>query len=276
MSYENPQIPDGINVGRESPLLEFLRLAAGLAVCLLLLSVVLYVAGGWLARQLPFKYEARLAGETAMDAWLDTRTGDAEGARVRDALQDLADQLAVKMALPAGMRPHLHYSLRDEPNAFAGLGGHVAVTRGLYRLMPSENALAMVLAHEIAHLRARDPIAAVGGGSSLLLVTALLTGNANPLGGAVAGLVQRGYSRRAEARADDAAVAALRQLYGHAGGAAAVFEALRDAHAGRGGALPGWLSTHPLDDERIARLRAAAAGWDAQRQPLRGVPVPPN
>ncbi len=273
MSYENPQIPDGINVGRESPLLEFLRLAAGLALLLAALSVLLYFAGGWLARQLPFKYEARLAGATTMDAWLDTDTGDVKGARVRDELQRLADQLAAKMALPEGMTPQLHYSLRDEPNAFAGLGGHIAVTRGLYRLMPSENALAMVLAHELAHLRARDPIAAVGGGSSLLLVTALLTGNATPLGGAVAGLVQRGYSRRAEAQADDTAVAALRLRYGHAGGAAAVFEALRDAHAAQGGQLPGWLSTHPLDEARIARLREAAADWDVQRQPLRPLPV---
>ena len=59
------------------------------------------------------------------------------------------------------------------PNAFATLGGHIAVTSGLYRRMPSENALALVLAHEIAHVSARDPISALGGSATLALLVAL-------------------------------------------------------------------------------------------------------
>ena len=33
MSYENPDVPHEVNVGREDPLVEFVRLLAGIALC---------------------------------------------------------------------------------------------------------------------------------------------------------------------------------------------------------------------------------------------------
>lgn len=275
MSYENPQLPEGINVSRDPVLLEFLRLLAGLAVLVLAFSAVLYVAGGWLARQLPFALEKAWVGERPFDAWPGAAAPATGHAAVEAYLQTLAEQLAAPLQLPPAMPPRLHYLDAAEPNAFAGLGGHVAVTRGLYERMPSENALALVLAHELAHLRARDPIAAIGSGSTLVLVMALLSGDAGGLGTALAALVQRGYSRGAETRADTAAIAALRQQYGHAGGGAAVFEVLQRYRAEHGAEVPTLLSTHPFDEARIRRLRAAAAGWDPQRQPLRPLALPP-
>jgi beta-barrel assembly-enhancing protease len=173
------------------------------------------------------------------------------------------------MDLPQGMRPVVHWSDTDVPNAFATLGGHLVVTRGLYERMPSENALAMVLAHELAHLRGRDPISAVGGTASLAVLLALLGGDAEQLLPHVAQAVQLGYSRRAERRADEAALAAVTARYGHAGGAAAVFEVLAGYAGPLRDATPTLLSTHPADEERIERLRQAAQDWNPQLQPLR-------
>lgn len=272
MSYENPDLPQDVNVGRDHPLPEFLRLAAGLAVVVVALSALLYVAGGWLARLIPFETESGWVGARVLGV-------DPNEVRPDDSLQTylqtLSDRLAAQMALPEGMRIRVHVVDEPVPNAFASLGGHVAVTRGLYERMSSENALALVLAHEIAHVRARDPIAGLGGGTLLAVAQALLTGNASGMSAAFASVVQRGYSRRAEAQADEAAVAALRAVYGHAGGGAAVFETLSDYRRTHGGEAPSLLSTHPLDADRIARLRAAAEGWDAQRQPLQPLAVPP-
>ncbi|HEY9182159.1 MAG TPA: M48 family metallopeptidase, partial [Gammaproteobacteria bacterium] len=160
------------------------------------------------------------------------------------------------------------------PNAFATLGGHIVVTSELYRLMPSENALAMVLAHEIAHVKARDPISALGSGASLALVFAFVSGEADGLAPQIAGLVQLGYSRSVERRADLEAVAALRAHYGHAGGGASLFEVLAQQHDPVSGAVPTFLSTHPADAERIDELKRAAADWDPSRQPLAPVRVP--
>ena len=80
------------------------------------------------------------------------------------------------------MTIQVHYTDLDVPNAFATLGGHIIVTSGLYRRMPSENALAMVIGHEIGHVKARDPISAVGGAVILSLPLAVLSGQGDALG----------------------------------------------------------------------------------------------
>ncbi len=272
MSYENPPIPEGINVGRENPLLEFARLAAGLAIVLAAISALLYFAGGTLARRIPFSTERDWVG----DRLLGIRAGQAAEATpstLENYLQELILRVAGAMDLPADMQVQAHYVASDVPNAFASLGGHIAVTRGLYERMTSENALALVLAHEVAHVRARDPIAALGGGAAMMVVVTWITGNTGSLASAFAGVVQRGYSRSAEARADEAAVAALRKLYGHAGGGSEVFEKLAAYREQHGMEMPSLLSTHPLDADRIARLRQAAASWNPSTQPLQPLRV---
>ena len=269
MSYENPEVPHHVNVARDNPLIEFARLAAGLAVAVALASAGLFVSGGWLATRIPFAVERRLVGDNVLGFVL-TPVTSADGQAVERYLQRLVDDLSVRMSLPADMAIRAHYADLDVPNAFATLGGHVVVTSGLYRRAPSENALAMVVAHEIGHVVARDPISAVGGGATLALALGLLSGNVGGLAPHVAEVVRLGYSRGAEARADEAAIAALRALYGHAGGAAALFEILAEEKPDA--VVPGsWslLSTHPADAERIARLKAAAADWDAAATPLR-------
>lgn len=272
MSYENPQVPHEVNVSRESVLSEFVRLALGLALAVFAVAAALYFGGGALARFIPYSAEQRWVGERVL-APVESNTEPAAIAAVEAYLQRLADDLAQHMDLPPGMRPVVHWSDAVAPNAFATLGGHVVLTRGLYARMPSENALAMVVAHELAHLRERDPISALGGSATLVLGLVLLGGDVDMLVPHVAQAVQLGYSRRAERNADVAAVRAVMARYGHAGGTAAVFEIFqRNASTARN-ATPTLLSTHPADEERIARLRDAASGWDPVAQPLQPLRV---
>jgi predicted Zn-dependent protease len=49
----------------------------------------------------------------------------------------------------------------DEINAFATSGGHIFVTRGLINCAGSEDALAAVLAHEVAHIQLQHGIKAI-------------------------------------------------------------------------------------------------------------------
>lgn len=275
MSYENPQVPHEVNVSRESVLAEFVRLSLGLLVVAILVLATLYFVGGRLAKFVPYSMEQRWVGERVLAPFgVDSDAkGKPDSEDVRAYLQRLTDDLARRMDLPHGMRPVVHWDDTDVPNAFATLGGHVIVTRGLYERMPSENALAMVLAHELAHLRERDPISAVGGSASLALVLVLLGGDVGQLVPHVATAVQLGYSRSAERRADAAAIGAVVAKYGHAGGAAAVFEVLASYGGKTQGSVPTLLSTHPADDERIASLRRAAEGWNAARQPLQPIAI---
>ncbi|GHV95760.1 hypothetical protein AGMMS50293_20800 [Spirochaetia bacterium] len=49
----------------------------------------------------------------------------------------------------------------DEINAFATPGGHIFITRGLVTTTASEDALAAVIAHEIAHIQMRHSVKAI-------------------------------------------------------------------------------------------------------------------
>jgi predicted Zn-dependent protease len=77
-------------------------------------------------------------------------------------------------------------------------------------------------------------------------------------------LLLRGFSRDAERLADRKALAAVAALYGHAAGAATIFEVFLDEADRTGtGEPPEFLSTHPLSAERIGALNALARqrGW---------------
>jgi predicted Zn-dependent protease len=273
VSYENPDVPHEVNVSREHPLAEFLRLLAGLGIVVVAVTVVLYLTAGWIARLVPFATERSWVGDRVLGLEV-IPPSSAEHAAIETYLQTLSGDLAAVMDLPESMVAQVHYTELGVPNAFATLGGHIVVTSGLYRLMPSENALAMVLAHEIAHVKRRDPIAALGGGASVALALALVSGEADGLVPQLATVVALGYSRSTEARADEEALAALVARYGHAGGAASVFEVLAHHKDAMTSTVPSFLSTHPADDERIASLARAAEGWQRARMPLVPLAIP--
>jgi len=229
-------------------------IAAALAVAFALLA-------GWLAPRVPFEFETRLAGSFAGDV--------GTGGEVESYLQGLAGRLAKSEQLPDGMVIKVHY--RDEPvvNAFATLGGHIVMYRGLLKILPDENTLAMVLAHEIAHIKHRHPVTALGRGLAMAVVVSTLSSAA---GSSVAGramgeaglLTQLSFSRAQEEQSDATALAAVVALYGHAGGSSELFALMRKA-AARASEPPKLLSTHPLSEERTARLAslAQARQWPA-------------
>ena len=181
------------------------------------------------------------------------------------------------MGLAPDARVVVHYVDSDQVNAFATLGGHIFVLRGLIEHMPHENALAMVLAHEIGHVAHRDAAAQLGGGLLLRAVMAALLGGGTETVSQILtspeALLARGFSREAEEAADDAALAAVAAHYGHVAGADALFRLLLEARGGASDSeLVELLHTHPLDRKRIAAIaeRAAAEGWprDGHLTPL--------
>jgi Zn-dependent protease with chaperone function len=61
----------------------------------------------------------------------------------------------------------------DEVNAFATPGGHIFITRGLVTAAESEDALAAVIAHEIAHIQMRHSVKAI---TTSRIVQAIMAG----------------------------------------------------------------------------------------------------
>lgn len=264
MKFRNVKVPEGINVSRHNPLGDLVILSAGAAAVFVVLAVALWYLGGALARYMPVSWENALAdtviGENV--EWV----GDA-GTAVEAELQSLAGRLAAHMDLPEDMRLRVHYIDSEIVNAAAWLGGHVFVFRGLIERMPDENALAMVMGHEIAHAANRDAVANLGGALLLQLALGLVLGSAPVSLEQIAfgpnALILLRFSRDAERRADADALAALAGLYGHTAGSGTLFEMLLEMASERGGTAPELLSSHPLSENRIARLKrtAQARGW---------------
>jgi Zn-dependent protease with chaperone function len=272
MKFRNVKVPEGINVSRHNPLADLLILSAGAAAIFVALTLALWYFGGALARYMPVGWENALARTTIGDN--AEFTGGA-GIAIEKELQTLADRLGAQMDLPADLRVRVHYVESDIVNAAAWLGGHVFVFRGLLERMPNENALAMVLGHEIAHAANRDVVSNLAGAVLLQLVLAVALDSAPAsLEDIVYGpnaLILLGFSRTAERRADSDALAAVAGLYGHAAGSATLFEVFLEMARAQGGTPPELLSSHPLTEKRIARLKRSARerGW-----PLEG-PVTP-
>jgi predicted Zn-dependent protease len=269
MKFRNVKVPEGINVSRHSPLADLFLLSGGVVVVFGGLAIAALFLGAALARHMPVSWENALAAAVLDDAALSVgEDEDREEDEVAAALQALADRLAARIDLPEGLGVTVHYLEDDQVNAFATLGGHVFFFRGLLQHMPDENALAMVVAHEIAHVANRDPAAALGGTVLLQLVLGVAVGSSpESLEGLIYGpnaLLLRGFSRDAERLADRKALAAVAALYGHAAGAATIFEVFLDEADRTGtGEPPEFLSTHPLSAERIGALNALARqrGW---------------
>ncbi len=275
MKYENRLPAEGINASHEHPLREFAWLLGGVLVLMVAGVMLVSVGANWLAPKIPYRYEARLA------AGLDlTRvSADPAAGAVQAELQAIADRLAARMDLPAGMQVRVGYRADGTVNAFATLGGQTVFFRGLLQKLDSEDAVAMVMAHEIAHLKYRHPAAALGRGVAVGLLLSIVSADLgrSAAGGALgqAGtLTMLSFNRDQEREADAEALRVLAAEYGHLAGAAdlfAVFAALPGARTGEQAAWE-FVQTHPLTAHRADAVRRWAAergvAMDGARRPL--------
>ncbi len=252
MKYRNPHIPEGINVTKRHPLKELLILLGGALLLIVALSWVFAEFGGGLARLIPFEYEQALVPDALLSSDADSE--------LDVYLTQLSERLQKHMAIPEEIAIKVHFSGDDVFNAFATLGGNVLLYRGLVEQLPHENALSMLLAHEIAHVVHRDPIVGVGRGVGIQIVLSTMLGNPdlNVLGNA--GLyTQLYFNRDMERAADAAALGAVHGLYGHVGGAKALFEVIKAERDRMGdGELPAMFSSHPLDQQRLDAIEEMA------------------
>jgi len=263
--YKNHTIPEGINVSQEHPLKDFVFMALGLGLLTLLLVFSLSLGAGFLVRFIPFSLEKEIAGaqladrlEASVNYEHGTEAANDTEHKLQAYLQSLANQLAKAQGLDDEMSISVHYVDDATVNGFATLGGHIFLHRGLLEKLPHENALAMLIAHEIAHIKHRDPIMALGRGVVVGLALTSLSGIgdgafANQLINNVSLLTMLSFSREQESAADEAAILTLKNHYGHSHGAEALFEVLQQEQKLN---PPELLSTHPVTEDRITFIQS--------------------
>ena len=256
MKLENRLPAEGINASQENPLKEFAWLVGGAIAAVVIVVIVVSYAARWIAPHVPFRYEQELV--RGLDL---VRPAASEEARaVQAELQAMAERLAKRMDMPAEIRIRVGYQEGPTVNAFATLGGQAVFFRGLLERLDSEDALAAVMAHELAHLKHRHPAAAVGRGVAVGLVLSIFSAE---LGGSL--LSQAGmmtvltFSRDQEREADADALQTLAADYGHVGGALDLFAAFAQQRSGAAAvaeqAVPEFMRTHPMTAARVQSAR---------------------
>jgi metalloendopeptidase OMA1, mitochondrial len=169
---------------------------------------------------------------------------------------------AVGDALPGAQWEFVVFDAPKTVNAFALPGGKVGVYTGLINLAESDDELAIVIGHEIAHVTARhgaermsSGLIAAGAG---ILLDAQTQGKRNHdlivAGyGLAAGGTMLAFSRAHESEADNIGIRYAARA-GYDPRAAVIF--WRKMAQSKSGAKPfELLSTHPSDERRIADLQ---------------------
>jgi len=141
-------------------------------------------------------------------------------------------------------------------NAFAVPGGYLYVYTGLIKFLDTEDQLAGVMGHEIAHAALRHSTQQMTKLYGLDALRQVATGKSDPglLGQLALGLVSMKFSRNHETQADEHSVIYMCGTGMNATGAAGFFEKIQ----GKGGSPPEFLSTHPDPGNRVKNIKAKA------------------
>lgn len=208
---------------------------------------------------------------------------------MNDPALNLYAQKIVQAVAMASDRPsvykgyHVQILKSDEVNAFAAPGGFIFVTSGLLKLVRSEDELACVLAHEVAHVakkhglktiktsRLTAAFAVLGteaaknySSSQVSQLTDAFKGTVDDV---VNSLVVNGYSRDKEYEADKFGAEYARNANYDPDAMKSFLK--RMAEADKAGAGGGMFKTHPAASKRIAELGDLEPSSDYRRSAAR-------
>ena len=212
--------------------------------------------------------ERKLGAEAAEE--VERTVGLIEDPKVVGYVRQVAGRLA-QVAKRTDVAWRFNVTDDVEANAFALPGGYVYVTRGLLALCNSEDELAGVIGHEMAHVLERHAARRAGAATPFALlfgIPAGILGAVSPaLGGIVggtgelaSGMVLASYSRDQERDADQRGIALAARAGWDPAGLASFLHTLEreEALAGHDPNRPGFFATHPATPERVGNVRTAA------------------
>ncbi len=237
-----------VNTGRKGALRDYRRILIFILVGLVLINLIVWAVVETAVRFISFEQEAALFGGLF---WEDEENVDPALKPFQDALDLIRTHPDVP---PIDFR--LRHMESKDPNAFAVIGGVIAVTDGLIEaIADDEIAIAFLLGHELGHFYHRDHLR--GAGRALLLAGCQRVffpyGGGDLVGGMMHAAIVTAYSRKQEEEADAFGLRLVYEIYGRADGAVRLFELL-----GAEQKLPEWaymFTTHPGPQSRIQRLR---------------------
>ncbi len=241
-----------INVSNSNYLKEFFELLLGLLVFIVSVYLVLVVFFEISIRyneELSTKYLSKLSKliikkhEVNTDETLDET----------NQLQEIVNLLLKGSALE-DLNLRVHVSKQAVENAYALAGGDIIVFKGLIDNSKSENELAMVLAHEIAHHEYKHYLRIASRTFPLVLMASISNSDAyqvllKPLFAIATG----SFSRKQELDSDMRGLEILNNHYGHVGGSMDFFNRMKkDEYSIERYSLS---RTHPVSQSRVDRIK---------------------
>ena len=208
-------------------------------------------------RELGMQVEAQIAAATTEYAIIPESQNAAAYAYLRNIRDKILNSGNVKNKDNFEWKLYL---IKDDNtlNAFCTPGGYIYVYTGLIKFLDTEDDLAGVMGHEIAHADKRHSSKSMTTqyGVDAVLKIVLGTGDPDLLTQIASQLGTLKYSRCHESEADAASVDYLSGTSYRCNSAATFFQKLE---AQGGGSTPTFLSTHPAPANRIEDINKRAA-----------------
>ncbi len=223
------------------------KATAALSVIAGAVLVIGHVAPRWIAPFVPPSWERNIG---------DAIVGDFGELRCRSPQGDAALNALVERLDPGATRPGprqiriaaLHV---DIFNAAAIPGAHIIVFKGAIDETPNPDAMAGILAHEIAHVRRRHVTEAL---VRELGIGALIRTFAGGIGANAEQVVGLSFTRANEAQADADAIATLRRAGIDPRPTAALFDRLSNKEGGDTRPALQFLESHPGSESRAGNF----------------------
>ena len=140
----------------------------------------------------------------------------------------------------------------DVLNAFCTPGGYIYVYTGLIKFLDSEDQLAGVMGHEIAHAALRHSTRQMTKMYGISILAQAVLGKQEAVEQVVSGLINLKFSRAHESESDEYSVIYLCSTGYNASGAAGFFKKMQGQRS------PEFLSTHPNPTNRVGEIEAKA------------------
>ncbi|MBQ7154146.1 MAG: M48 family metallopeptidase [Synergistaceae bacterium] len=141
----------------------------------------------------------------------------------------------------------------------------INVTRGLMKILNTEEEMAGVWGHEIGHVRLGHYNKSQWRNVGWNIGSAILQKKTGQIGqtlGAVGmNLAENGFSRRQETQSDEYGVKLLVKAGYNPMGLYNAMKAFKDNGYGTKSGITNWFSTHPATDDRLAKLQEFAAKY---------------
>lgn len=246
------------------------------AIAVVSAILVFSTAGAPIADALSIREERELADEflRAVYAHYDV----IDDPVVKDHINRIGNRLTSELP-PQPFEIRFHVIREDTFNAFAGPGGNIFIFSGLIEALETENELAAIMAHEIAHVTLRHvqdmverskrtSFASMAGLIAGILVGlggAPTAGTALSMGSMAAGqTLMLSYSRENEMQADFFGLKYLSDANYHEYGMLSALRTIRSREWFGEDEVPTYLRTHPGAAERMSILGTKFSGKDPE------------